>query len=439
MKDRRHGSFSADLTHCLVGEIEVVCCSDEAWRFVSDQPEPRFSRNDEAKKRSGMRLFCAAPALIVGFALLLGCGGSGNLSTSTPSSGGGNGSGSGQGLTTPFVFVSNTDSGTVSGFAINPTTGALTPVPGSPFSTPTPVGLARDDPGKYLTVANGKSGVSVIGVDPQTGALSDLHSIDNEAPGSLRCYPLITNTHGSPQFVAAQKETIYVGNVGSDDISVFLQNPPNGDLGTSIPSEFMSGTHHLNFLDFLGGRLYAAGDSGIAQMKARSGTITLVVNFVLDSSVGYRAVAIHNSRNFLYAIDENDSIHVFCLHMLCDLGEENQIPVASPNGASSIVILANFAYVTHSNSGDVSVYSIDPGSCTGNSCTISGALTFVKSFPAGTGATSARIFLNKFLYVANATDGTVSGYSIDSQTGLLSPVPGSPFQTGRNPTFIAVH
>ena len=189
----------------------------------------------------------------------------------------------------------------------------------------------------------------------------------------------------------------------------------------------MSGTHDLNFLDFAGGKLFAAGDSGIAQMEAPRGAITLAVNFVLDSSVGYRAAAIHDSGNFLYAIDENDSIHVFCLHMLCALGEENQIPVASPNGASSVAVLANFAYVTHSNSGDVSVYSIDPGSCTGNTFTISGALTFVTSFPAGTGATSARIFLDKFFYVANATDGTVSGYSIDSQTGLLSPVPGSPF------------
>ena len=156
-----------------------------------------------------------------------------------------------------------------------------------------------------------KEGFQVIGVNPQTGALSDLHCIDHEAPGNLPCYPLVTNTHGIPQFVAAQQETIYVGNVGSDDISVFLQ-APNGDLGTSIPSEFMSGTHDLNFLDFAGGKLFAAGDSGIAQMKAPRGAITLAVNFVLDSSVGYRAATIHDSGNFLYAIDENDSIHV-CL------------------------------------------------------------------------------------------------------------------------------
>jgi 6-phosphogluconolactonase len=87
----------------------------------------------------------------------------------------------------------------------------------------------------------------------------------------------------------------------------------------------------------------------------------------------------------------------------------------------------------------VSVYSIDAGSCEGNTCSGSGALTFISSFPAAAGATSARIFLGKFLYLANAGDGTVSGYIFDNKTGLLTPVAGSPFHTGQNPTFIAAH
>jgi 6-phosphogluconolactonase len=35
--------------------------------------------------------------------------------------------------------------------------------------------------------------------------------------------------------------------------------------------------------------------------------------------------------------------------------------------------------------------------------------------------------VNKFLYVSNVLDGTLSGYSIDSTTGVLTPLAGSPF------------
>lgn len=380
--------------------------------------------------------FLAAGALLAGILALIGCGGGTQNPPPLRGDGNGNNGGSSQILSTPFVYVSNTGSDTISGFAIDPKTGELRAVPGSPFSTPSPAGLARDATGKYITVVNVNRGVSVIGTDPDTGALSDLHCIDREAPHSLPCYPLVTGTKGTPRFVTAKGETIYIGNVGSDDISVYIQDPPNGDLGTSIPSEFAAGIRGLRFLDFVGGQLWAAGDTGIARLIA-TGNINVQVDFVLDRSLGYRAAAMHDSGNYLYAIDANDALHDFCFHQLCALGEENQVPVASPQGASSIALHKNFAYVTHATSADIAIYSIDPGSCSGNTCTVSGALTFLNSIPAGAGATSARLFLGKFLYVANSGDGTISGYSIDDATGLLTAVPGSPVHTGTNPSFIA--
>lgn len=382
-----------------------------------------------------MRLLCAG--LIMPVMFLLGCGGSDpahlNAGDTSLHVGGTGGRPSGLSSSTSFIYVSNSGSNSVSGFSIDPGTGALTQVAGSPFTTPTPAGLARDGTTKYLTVANGNltggfPGISVIGIHPHTGALFDLHCVDKEFPGNLPCYPLISNTHGTPRFVAAQQETIYVGNTRSDDVSVFVQDPPNGDLGTNIPSEFSAAVTSLRFLDFVGGKLWAAGDSGIAELQASPGTIALSTSFVLDRSIGYRAAALHGSGKFFYAIDENDAVHIFCFQPSCALGEQNQAPLASLSGASSIVIQDDFAYVTHSNSADVAVYSIDP---------TDGALALLTSVPAGTGATSARIFLGKLLYVANSGDGTVSGYQIDSKTGLLTPVPSSPFKTGTNPTFIA--
>jgi hypothetical protein len=61
--------------------------------------------------------------------------------------------------------------------------------------------------------------------------------------------------------------------------------------------------------------------------------ITLKVDFVLNNSVGYRAAAMHASGKYLCAIDENYAVHDFCMDSACALGEENQVPVASPNDA----------------------------------------------------------------------------------------------------------
>ncbi len=43
-----------------------------------------------------------------------------------------------------------------------------------------------------------------------------------------------------------------------------------------------------------------------------------------------------------------------------------------------------------------------------------------------------------FVYVANDGDGTISAYSINSATGALTQVTGSPFTAGTNPRSVAV-
>ena len=74
-----------------------------------------------------------------------------------------------------FAYAANyQSSGTVSGFSINPTTGDLSPIAGSPFpagSSPYRVTIAPS--GGFLYSANyGSSNVSAFSVDPTTGALT---------------------------------------------------------------------------------------------------------------------------------------------------------------------------------------------------------------------------------------------------------------------------
>ncbi len=43
-----------------------------------------------------------------------------------------------------------------------------------------------------------------------------------------------------------------------------------------------------------------------------------------------------------------------------------------------------------------------------------------------------------FLYVANGSGNSVSGFSVNRATGALTPVPGATFQAGSGPTGVTV-
>jgi 6-phosphogluconolactonase (cycloisomerase 2 family) len=90
----------------------------------------------------------------------------------------------------------------------------------------------------------------------------------------------------------------------------------------------------------------------------------------------------------------------------------------------------NFVYVTFSASNTVSSYRINRNS---------GALKLNGSAAAGNGAGAVKTDQSgKFLYVANSVDNTISAYVVDSTTGALKPIAGSPFVTGFDPNVFAV-
>jgi|GEM_PF-3304095 len=107
--------------------------------------------------------------------------------------------------------------------------------------------------------------------------------------------------------------------------------------------------------------------------------------------------------------------------------------VAGNNPASVAVDPTNrFAFVTNTSSNNVSVYAIDPAT---------GALAPVPGSPfaAGVGPRRAAVDpIGRFLYVANCgfehclgpANSTISVYSINSQTGVLTPAHDSPFSAG---------
>jgi 6-phosphogluconolactonase (cycloisomerase 2 family) len=77
----------------------------------------------------------------------------------------------------PFLYVSNSGSSDISGFLINPSTGGLTPVPGSPFpilggGVHTGISLAMTPDGRFLIAGNTGTGVITVFSIGGDGALS---------------------------------------------------------------------------------------------------------------------------------------------------------------------------------------------------------------------------------------------------------------------------
>jgi Lactonase, 7-bladed beta-propeller len=102
-------------------------------------------------------------AVLLAVVAVQGCGGRG---------------GSGNGGSTPgtFVYVMNAGPSTVSGFSLNSTTGELTLIEGSPFSTTSgSYEIAIDRKAHVLYLATTQvSSVSPMSINTSTGALSAL-------------------------------------------------------------------------------------------------------------------------------------------------------------------------------------------------------------------------------------------------------------------------
>jgi 6-phosphogluconolactonase (cycloisomerase 2 family) len=195
-----------------------------------------------------------------------------------------------------FLFVSNyNDSlGTISAYSIDPTTGALTSVPGSPFPTqagsPGPWGLAISGGGKFLSVAmvgtvNANNAISVFSIDPATGVLNQVVgspfpagqgplALASDATGkflfatnlfgdSLSAFAVdgssgaLTAMAGSPfpthnvpvaVAVAPDGKSVYVANSASGDLSVYSLNATTGSLSPLSGSPFSAGQQELGGL-----------------------------------------------------------------------------------------------------------------------------------------------------------------------------------------------
>jgi 6-phosphogluconolactonase (cycloisomerase 2 family) len=96
----------------------------------------------------------------------------------------------------------------------------------------------------------------------------------------------------------------------------------------------------------------------------------------------------------------------------------------------------HFLFVANQGSNDVSVFSI------GSSASLTAVGTFQAApIVAGTSAAPSGVAITPsgaFLYVSDFGENSVSGFAVNSSSGVLTAVPGSPFAAGSSPTGLAI-
>ncbi len=299
-----------------------------------------------------------------------------------------------------YVFVGNEGSNDISAFAVNFASGALTPVPGSPFAAgtdPKALAIKANYYGTYLYVANaGSDTVSAFAVDTSSGSLTPLSPATfaaGKGPSSIAVDP----TGGF----------LYVANSGgSNDVSAFSVDPATGILTPVAGSPFPAGANPLSLALGAGGNFLFT-----ANPDATSPSIS---GFQFDAYSGVLTPL--SGSPFPLAVSQDIATN------------PGDLCVAVPNGVQC-TRTPIYLYVT-TGSGIVG-YSIDG---------TTGLLAPLPGFPVVTGTAPHSVTidpLNQFLYVTNDGAANVSGFRLDASTGALTPISGSPFPAGNHPDFIA--
>ena len=373
-----------------------------------------------------------------------------------------------------FVYTANLGSANVSGFRIDPTTGALTSVGPAIGAGSGPFGITVHPSGKfaYVTAFNDNN-LNAFSINSSTGALTaigpaatgsgpNMSAIDptgrfayvpNSGANTVSAFR-INGTTGALTFVgtvaagtsaywAAVDPTgrfVYVANQGSNDVSAFSINQSTGALtsiGAAVPSP---GGPSSVAVEPSGHFAYVSNVSGntisIFSIDQATGALTAAGSV---GSASPNQIFIDGSGAFAYAANQFTSqITVFsvnsgtgdltALHSYATRTNIRSVAVAT--GTTAVKYTPTHAYVTNSATNNVSGYSVN--AATGGLTSL-GAATAAGTAPADIAVDAA----GKFAYVANSGSNTVSAYTINSSTGALTSV-GAAVAAGTGPRSVAV-
>ena len=240
-----------------------------------------------------------------------------------------------------------------------------------------------------------------------------------------------------------------VTNQNSNNISLYSVDTTSGEFSQIGSSPFAAGFSpgDIAYSPLVNGNVFAAvtnpiGSSVVSySVDTTTGDFNLVASYLTGSiTLGAAYSPLINGNLFAAVANSGGSVSVYSVNTTTGAftavgGSPFAAGTSPADVAYSPVINGNvFAAVANQGSNDVSVYSVD---------TMNGVFTAVGGSPFAAGsfpqsiAYSPVINGNVFAGVPNSGDDTISVYSVDTATGALTQVAGSPFAAGNAPGIIA--
>jgi len=330
-------------------------------------------------------------------------------------------------------------SGTVSGYSIDNTTGALSPVPGSPLAAgllPGSVAVAPSN--KFVYVANYSSNnISAYAVDGATGALIEVSGspfVAGFAPRSVAIDP-----SGKFAYVACDSSHDNVWAYTIDATTGALTLVP-GSPYDMAPNLIEAGWNASAVATDPSGKfLYVVNQATSVvtyKIDSNTGALTVVSSSLYNPGAQPSTMAVDPSGKFVYVTGNRDLWAYTADGTTGELTKVSGSPFVSgfPYIQSlAIDPLGRFVYSADLNPNGLSAYTID-----GNT----GALTPIAGSPfaSTTGPVSMAIDPSgKFAYVADeGSNNGIAAYKIDGTNGTLAPISGSPFAVGTRPGALAI-
>ncbi len=357
------------------------------------------------------------------------------LGAACGSGGGGDGPGP---IDNSFLYVPNQWTDNVSAFAIDTSTGALRPVPGSPFAAGDGATWVAITPsGEFAYVANYEEGtISAFAIDPSSGALERVAG----SPFAAKPSVVFLTVHPSGKF-------LYAANSYSGSFSAFAIVPSTGALTHIGSFGVATGQPSCIAIDPAGGRLYLT-DRFVRvygyELDPASGWPTLIPGLPLTTGGTYPSHITIDAAGLFAYVTNMYSRFVDVLAIDASTGALAPIPGSpfplrnEPAGTVSVVIdpSGRFAYVVNLDSSYFSIFSLD--GATGAMTEIAGSPFRFRMDPFPGPFLMAIHPEGRFAYVSDFFSDDVAAYALDAATGEMTELAGSPYPVGDEPVGLAV-
>jgi 6-phosphogluconolactonase (cycloisomerase 2 family) len=247
---------------------------------------------------------------------------------------------------------------------------------------------------------------------------------------------------------------LYVSNSGGTDISAYRVDTSTGVLTPLAGSPFPSGDNPQGMtLSTTGSLLLAfvsnAGSSTVSSyiVNASTGVLTPASAVGFNTGANPRTLTLEPFERFAFVANTgSSSVSVYLVNTANGILTEvpgspfSVFPGIQPQQATVVTVSSTkqFVYLANAQSGNVSGFSLN---------TNSGFLTQVPGSPFTVGSTLQSTPLSvvadsagNFVYVSNTGEGTVSAFRVDQTNGaLIANVPNAPFAAGGGPQPVTLH